>query len=128
MKSKSSTTTPKPETETAAELLPLVTPGEFLLEEFLQPLRITANALALALHVPSNRITAIINGQRAISADTALRLSQYFGTTPEFWMNLQSFYELDKAKREKLEQIKTEVRRRPPGAREQGAPEGPSKR
>jgi addiction module HigA family antidote len=113
MTSKLSTTTHKPQ---EGELLPLVTPGEFLAEEFLQPLGMTANTLAMELHVPSNRITAIINGQRTITADTALRLAEYFGTTPEFWMNLQSVYELDKAKREKLEQIKSQVRRRPSAA------------
>jgi addiction module HigA family antidote len=72
--------------------------------------------LALALRVPANRIQAIVNGQRAITADTALRLGQYFGTTPEFWINLQSVYELDKARREKLEQIRAEVPRRAPAA------------
>jgi len=72
--------------------------------------------LALALRVPANRIQAIVNGQRAITADTALRLGQYFGTTPEFWINLQSIYELDKARREKLEQIRAEVPRRAPAA------------
>lgn len=117
MTSKSSTTTH----ETEGELLPLITPGEFLVEEFLEPLRITANALSMDLHVPPNRITGIIKGQRSITADTALRLGQYFGTTAEFWMNLQANYELDKAKREKLDQIKSEVRRRPP-AREEALP------
>jgi len=97
-------------------LLPLITPGEFLSEEFLEPLGLSANALALALRVPANRIQAIVNGQRAISADTALRLAQYFGTTSEFWINLQAIYELDKAKREKLEQIRAQVPRRAPAA------------
>jgi antitoxin HigA-1 len=113
MTSKSRTTTHE------EELLPLITPGEFLVEEFLEPLGITGNALALALHVPSNRISAIIKGQRTISADTALRLAQYFGTTPEFWMNLQATYELDRAKREKLTEIQAQVPRRP-ASREEG--------
>lgn len=109
MKSKSSTTTSK----IRSELLPLITPGEYLTEEFLEPLGLSANALALALRVPATRIQAIVNGQRGITAETALRLSQYFGTTPEFWMNLQAAYELDKVRREKLKQIQVEVHRRP---------------
>lgn len=111
MTSKSSITTRKAQ----ADLLPLITPGEFLVEEFLEPLGISANALSIALRVPANRIQAIIKGQRSITADTALRLAQYFGTTADFWINLQSVYELDKAKREKLEEIQTQVMRRPPG-------------
>ena len=63
-------------------------PGQILNEEFLKPLNLSANALALALRVPANRITGIINGERAISADTALRLARYFGTTPEFWIGI----------------------------------------
>jgi antitoxin HigA-1 len=111
MKSKSSITTRK-KPKSSTELLPLITPGEFLVEEFLAPLGLSANALALALRVPANRIQAIVNGQRGITADTALRLGQYFGTTPEFWMNLQAMYELDRAKRETLAQIRAEVPRR----------------
>jgi len=97
-------------------LLPLITPGEFLREEFLEPLGLSANKLALELHVPANRIQAILKGQPAITADTALRLGQYFGTTPEFWSNLQAVYEMDKAKRERLPEIKTQVRARSPAA------------
>ncbi|HMF74336.1 MAG TPA: HigA family addiction module antitoxin [Bryobacteraceae bacterium] len=111
MKSKSSITSRK-KLKSSPELLPLITPGEFLVEEFLEPLGLSANALALSLHVPANRIQAIVNGRRGITADTALRLGQYFGTTPEFWVNLQAIYELDKAKREKLAQIRAEVPRR----------------
>ncbi len=84
----------------------------YLAEEFLEPLGLSINALALALRVPAIRIQAIVKGGRAITADTALRLAQCFGTTPEFWINLQGNYELDKAKREKLEQIQAEVMRR----------------
>jgi addiction module HigA family antidote len=91
----------------------LVTPGEWLKEELLEPLGISMNALALALRVPSNRILAIIKGERAITADTALRLGRYFSMSPEFWMNLQSNYDLKKAKREKLRQIEAEVLQRP---------------
>jgi addiction module HigA family antidote len=97
------------------ELLPLVTPGEILLEEFLEPLGLSANALALALRVPANRMQDIVRGRRSIT-DTALRLSQYFGNSAEFWLNLQQNYELDRAKREKLGEIQAQVpRRRPPG-------------
>ncbi len=70
-----------------------VHPGEILGEE-LHELGMSANALAKALNVPTNRITAILKGQRGISADTALRLSHYFGTTPHFWLNLQQTSEL----------------------------------
>jgi antitoxin HigA-1 len=73
-------------------------PGEHLAEE-LQELGMSAAELARNLHVPTNRITGILNGQRAITGDTALRLAHYFGTSPEFWLNLQSFYELRVAQR-----------------------------
>ena len=111
MTSKSSITTNKP---TAREdLLPLITPGEYLVEEFLEPHSLSANALAMSLKVPANRIQAIIKGQRGITADTALRLGQYFGTSAEFWMNLQQSYELDSARREKLSDIQRDVPPRP---------------
>ena len=109
---KSSTTTRK--REARRDLLPLITPGEILYEEFLQPLGLSANALAIELRVPANRIQAIVKGQRAITADTALRLAQYFGSSPEFWLNLQKNYELDLAKREKLAEIQAFVPRRQP--------------
>ena len=115
MKSKSPTTTRKRKREEES-LLPLITPGEYLVEEFLEPLGLSANALALALRVPATRIQAIVNGHRAISADTALRLGRYFGTTAEFWVNLQSIYELDKARREKMDEIAMQVQERPPAA------------
>ena len=69
-------------------------PGEILREEFLVPMEMSANALAKALHVPANRISAILGEKRGVTADTALRLSRFFGTTPEFWMNLQATYDL----------------------------------
>ena len=69
-------------------------PGEILKEEFMLPYELSANKLALRIAVPTNRITAIIAGNRGITADTALRLSDAFKTTPEFWMNLQDHYEL----------------------------------
>jgi antitoxin HigA-1 len=69
-------------------------PGEVLREEFLVPLEITVNALALALSVPATRLHEIVKERRGITADTAYRLSRYFDTTPEFWMNLQATYDL----------------------------------
>ena len=73
-------------------------PGEILMEEFLRPLKITQYRLAKDISVPARRINEIIQGKRAISADTALRLSRYFGTSERFWMNLQSRYALEKEK------------------------------
>ena len=78
--------------------LPITHPGKMLQEEFMKPHDLSSNALAHALHVPANRISAIVKGQRAITADTALRLSRYFGTTAEFWINLQKDYELRTAR------------------------------
>lgn len=74
-------------------------PGEVLREELMQPLGLSANALALALRVPATRIGAIIRQcqPRAVTADTALRLARYFGTTPQFWLNLQTAYDLSRA-------------------------------
>jgi addiction module HigA family antidote len=71
-------------------------PGQVLQEEFLTPLDMTANALATALRVPANRIGAIIRGERAVTADTAMRLARYFNTTAEFWLNLQTMHDLTK--------------------------------
>jgi len=68
-------------------------PGEILRDE-IDALELSAKAFAEALDVPANRVTAVLNGQRGITADTALRLSRYLGTTPEFWLNLQKTYEL----------------------------------
>ena len=75
---------------------PPVHPGEILRDD-IEALNLSANALSKALDVPANRIAGILNGQRGISADTALRLAQYFGTTPQFWMNLQTIWEIRKA-------------------------------
>lgn len=74
-------------------------PGEHLRDE-LEWLGLSANAFASALGVPANRVTGILNGKRAISADTALRLARYFGTTPQFWLNLQNNYDLKIAESE----------------------------
>ncbi|MBR3649534.1 MAG: HigA family addiction module antidote protein [Victivallales bacterium] len=72
----------------------LIHPGEILLEEFLKPMSISQNKLAMDIRVPTPRINAIVKGTRAITADTALRLGKYFGTGPEFWCNLQTNYDL----------------------------------
>lgn len=72
-------------------------PGEMLSEEFLKPLKLSARALAKKIDVPGNRLTEIIAKRRGMTADTAIRLGQYFRTTAEFWMNLQSMYDLTEA-------------------------------
>ena len=85
-------------------------PGEHLAEE-LRELGVTAAELARQIDVPVNRVTSIINGQRGITADTALRLAHWFGTTPQFWMNLQQLYELRRAENEVGGEIATLPRR-----------------
>ena len=91
----------------AGDRIPLITPGDILREEFLDPMGITAYRLAKEIHVPTNRITHIINGERAISADTALRLSKYFGMSAGFWLNLQVDYDLRIAEQKAAEDIAT---------------------
>lgn len=81
-------------------------PGEHLAEE-LKELKMSAAELARRLNVPTNRITEILNGRRAITGDTALRLGHFFGTSPEFWLNLQSLYEIRQAQRKAGKSIKT---------------------
>jgi addiction module HigA family antidote len=76
-------------------VMPPVHPGEILLEEFLRPLDVSQYQLAKELGVPARRINEIVHGQRRISADTALRLARYFGTSERFWMNLQARYDLE---------------------------------
>ena len=85
-----------------------VHPGEILGEE-LEELELSANALAKALDVPTNRVTAILKGQRGVTADTALRLARYFGTTPQLWQNLQKAFELRVAEIESGTQIQERV-------------------
>ena len=87
-------------------------PGEVLGEEFLLPLGMSVNALAIALRVPATRIGAIVKGERAVTADTALRLARFFGTSPEFWMNLQAMHDLTKARVESGVKIERDVRPR----------------
>ncbi len=74
-------------------------PGEILLDEFLNEFGVTSYALAKAIGVPTNRVTGIVNGERSITADTALRLARFFGNSPKFWMNLQTHYDLEVAER-----------------------------
>jgi antitoxin HigA-1 len=92
--------------------LPPVHPGEVLREDFMVPTGTSINKLALDLHVAPNRILEIVKGKRAITADTALRLAQYLGTTPDFWLGLQMQYDLERAQDELSEKIQREVRRR----------------
>ena len=87
-------------------------PGEILREEFLVPLGMSAHALALELKVPAPRINDIVRERRAITPDTALRLARYFGTTPQFWLNLQTSYDLKNAERETGSKIEREVHSR----------------
>ena len=96
------------ELDTGERLAP-IHPGRVLRHDFLDPLQITAHALALALRVPANRITAILAGRRAITAETALRLARHFGTSPGFWLNLQKGWELELAEREEGARIRAEV-------------------
>ena len=81
------------------KMLDPIPPGEVLYEEFMKPLGVSINALAREIAVPPNRISEIVSGKRAITADTALRLGKYFGVSPEIWTGLQADYELRVAKR-----------------------------
>jgi addiction module HigA family antidote len=89
--------------------LPPVHPGEILREEFLAPMGLSVYELANALHVPRSRANDVARGRRAVTTDTALRLARYFGTTPEFWINLQARYDLDVAERGLRRKIEREV-------------------
>ena len=82
-----------------SERLPNVHPGEILEEEFLTPLGITPYRISKEIGVPQTRIAAILAGKRGITADTALRLARFLGTTPQFWLNLQARYDLEEAQR-----------------------------
>jgi addiction module HigA family antidote len=94
-----------------SRLAPPVHPGEVLKAEFLDEIGVSAYALAKALCVPANRVTVIVNGERAITAETALRLAQFFGTTDSFWMNLQSNYDLAIARQKDAARVQQEVSR-----------------
>ncbi len=85
-------------------------PGEILLEEFLEPMGISQYRLSKEISVPPRRINEIVHGKRAVSANTALRLAKYFGTTPRFWLNLQSRYDLEIEKDKIGNKLDSEVR------------------
>ncbi|MBM3342597.1 MAG: HigA family addiction module antidote protein [Betaproteobacteria bacterium] len=89
-----------------------IPPGEILSEDFMKPMGISINALAREIGVPPNRISEIVGGKRAISADTALRLGKYFGVSPEIWLGLQADYDLRLAKRTLWRKIDQQVRAR----------------
>ena len=82
-------------------------PGEMLLEEFLNPMRLTQRDLADSIHVPYQRINEIINGRRGVTPSTALRLSKFFGVSPDFWMNLQLRWDLYFAQQSEADDLKT---------------------
>ncbi|HLQ79900.1 MAG TPA: HigA family addiction module antitoxin [Brachybacterium sp.] len=90
---------------TTTDKIARIHPGEVLMEDFIEGFGITQNKLAVSIGVPPRRINEIVHGKRGITADTALRLARYFGTSAEFWINLQSRYELDRAEDVAGEQI-----------------------
>ena len=94
------------------DLLDPIHPGEILREEFMVPLKLSTNALALALRVPATRIGEIVRERRAITPNTALRLARYFGTTPDLWLGLQMEFDLRRAHRSEASQVETEVQPR----------------
>jgi len=93
-------------------LLPPIHPGEILRAEFMEPLQLSMNRLALDLRVPVTRIAEIVHERRGITPDTALRLARFFGTSPECWINLQAMHDLTKARMESGEAIARDVRPR----------------
>lgn len=93
------------------KLLPLIHPGEILLEDFMKPLDLSINRLARELIVPPGRVSAIVNGRRSITADTALRLGRYFGVSPELWMGLQADYDLRVAQRTVGAEVERRIQR-----------------
>src|SRR5579864_6179138 len=111
-KSKSSTIIEERSMAKKSGRLRPIHPGEILLEEFLKPMGISINRLARDLDVPANRMSLIVNGVRAITADTALRLGNYFGVSPELWLNLQAVYDLRVIQRDRGDEIRRRVRPR----------------
>src|SRR5687767_5623608 len=93
-----------------SKLIANITPGEILHEEFLKPMGITQYRLAKDIGVPPRRINEIVKGLRAITADTALRLGKYFGMTPEFWLNLQTHYDLEQEQQRLAGRLEKEVK------------------
>lgn len=92
-----------------SEKLKPVHPGEVLLEEFLKPMQLSQNQLALALRIPARRINEIIHGKRRVTADTSLRLARYFHMSPQFWLGLQMDYDLDIAEDRLGERLDREI-------------------
>ena len=93
-----------------SKLLTKITPGEILNEEFLKPMKITQYRLAKDIAVSPRRINEVVQGERAITADTALRLGRYFGMAPEFWINLQSHYDLEREQERLAERLERDVK------------------
>ncbi len=110
----------------ADKLMAPVHPGEILREDFMKPLGLSVNRLALELHVPATRVGEIVHARRRITAETALRLARYFKTNAEFWLNLQNFYDLERERRVgKVSEIERQVRPRVlSGLQVQPAPAG----
>jgi len=104
-----------------AKRLPPIHPGEVLLEDFMRPLGLSQNRLGRDLNVPPRRINEIVNHKRRITADTALRLARYFGTSSELWVNLQAHYDLEVARDELEAKIEAEVQVRPSADSSAGA-------
>lgn len=96
----------------SGETVPATSPGDLLRHEFMEPLGLSANALAAAIKVPTNRVTGILNGTRSLTADTALRLARALGTTPEFWLNAQMHHDMLQARAAIGDRL-NEVRRLP---------------
>ena len=94
---------------TTGKRIPLSHPGQILRADFLKPMGMSVYALANAIKVPRSRVNDIVLGRRAITADTALRLARYFGTSPEFWVNLQAHYDLEVAKQTSRRRIEKEI-------------------
>ena len=94
-----------------AKRMPLLHPGEVLLEEFLEPLGVSQYRAAKEMRVPARRINEIVHGKRSVTADTALRLAQLFGTTAEFWLNLQAHYDLEQQRELTGDEIRRTVRK-----------------
>ncbi|MEJ0012071.1 MAG: HigA family addiction module antitoxin [Bauldia sp.] len=95
-----------------AKKLDPIPPGEILLEEFLKPLAVSQNRLARDIDIPVSRVAEIVKGRRAITADTALRLGEYFGTSAEFWLNLQAGYDLRRIRAAGWGEIRRRIRAR----------------
>ena len=91
------------------KIIPPIHPGEILLEEFLKPMGLSQNRMAMDIHVPARRINEIVHGKRRITADTALRLGRFFGNSPQFWLGLQMDYDLDVAEDNLKSRLNREV-------------------